>query len=58
METNQYFATGRCLDKFYSGQKQWEGILKIVTDGNATGRPLQKHIFGPLKACYTWPIWP
>ena len=28
-EINQYFATGRCFDKFYSGQKRWEGVFAM-----------------------------
>ena len=29
METNQYFAMGEGFDKFYSGQKQWEGVFAM-----------------------------
>ena len=44
-ETNKYFATGTCFDKFHSHQKRWERVLAMGTcfinsnwwkcDGNA-----------------------
>ena len=53
-----YFAMGTCFVKLYSDLKQWkcifllclEGVLHVVTDENATGTHLQKHIFGKKPA--------
>ena len=58
-ETNQYFATETCFDKFYSHQKRWERVLAMGTcfDELKLVKMRQERIykntfFGPLKACY------